>query len=79
MVYGQLNYLYAGVFGVVGFFSTVIGQVVMQAILTKYNRNSYIAYCIALVVGISAVCMTVESVIALVQGHTQRAGGMCPT
>ena len=73
IVYGQLNYLYAGIFGLVGFIATVIGQLMMQALLTKYNRNSYIAYCIAMVVGISAVCMTFESVISLVQGHTQRA------
>jgi uncharacterized membrane protein YfcA len=78
MVYGQLNYLYAGIFGLVGFIATVIGQLMMQALLAKYNRNSYIAYCIAIVVGISAVCMTFESVISLIQGHTQRASGMCP-
>ena len=79
MVYGQMNYLYAIVFGLVGFGSTVIGQLVMQAILTKYNRNSYIAYCISLVVGISAVAKTDESIISLVHGNSQRAGGMCPT
>lgn len=77
MVYGQLNYLYAGVFGLVGFVATVVGQLLMQALLAKYNRNSYIAYCIAIVLGMSAVCMTVESVISLLQGHTQRTGGMC--
>ena len=82
MVYGQLNYLYAGIFGLVGFVATAIGQLLMQAILAKYNRNSYIAYCIAyciaLVVAISAICVTFESIISLVQGHTQRSGGMCP-
>ena len=74
IVYGQMNYLYVSVFGLVGFVSTVIGQLVMQALLAKYSRNSYIVYCIAFVVRIS----TFESVVSLVQGHTQRAGGMCP-
>lgn len=77
MVYGALNYQYAAVCVLVGFFCTVLGQVLMQAILAKYNRNSYIAYSIALVVGISAVAMSVESIISLSKGYNHRGAGLC--
>ena len=77
MVFGQLNYQYAALCVVVGFLSTVLGQLLMQALLSKYNRNSYIAYSIALVVGASALAMTVESVLAISQGCSHKGGGMC--
>ncbi len=77
MVYGELNYQYAAVCVLVGFLCTVLGQVLMQAILGKYNRNSYIAYSIALVVGISAVAMSIQSIISLSQGYSHHGAGMC--
>jgi uncharacterized membrane protein YfcA len=77
VVYGELNFHYARVCVLVGFGSTIIGQLLMQALLAKYNRNSLIAYSIALVVGISALAMTVESVLAIAQGHSRQGAGMC--
>ena len=77
MVYGQLDYQYGVIFALVGFLSTMTGQVLMGALLSKYNRNSYIAYCISLVVGISAVAMTVESIVSISQGKSQRGAGIC--
>ena len=77
IVHGELNYQYAVFCVGIGFVSTVVGQVLMDLLLAKYNRHSYTAYCIALVVGISAVFMTVESVQAIVQGHSRQGAGMC--
>ncbi|KAG7340326.1 sulfite exporter TauE/SafE [Nitzschia inconspicua] len=49
----------------VGFISTVLGQLGMSVLLKRYQRNSYIAYCIGLVVAISAVAMVIESIVAI--------------
>ena len=77
MVYGELNYQYAAVCVVVGFFCTAMGQGLMHLIMAKHNRNSYIAYSVALVVGISAIAMTLESFLSLSQGYSHRSGGIC--
>ena len=79
LVYGELNYHYAVVCVVLGFLSTVVGQLLMDGLLAKYNRHSYIAYSVALVVGISTVAMTLESVLALAEGHSKKGAGMCPS
>lgn len=77
MVFGELNYEYGAAFLVVGFISTLVGQLVMQAFTKKYNRNSYIAYCIGLVVGISALAMTYSSISMIVGGSGHQGAGMC--
>ena len=77
MVYGEINYNYAVVCVAVGFVSTVVGQFLMGSLLARYNRHSYIAYSVALVVGISTLAMTVESVLAIAQGHSRQGAGMC--
>jgi hypothetical protein len=53
----------------VGFCSTLLGQLAMSELMKKYNRNSYIAYSIGIVVGLSAVCMSVESIFAIMANH----------
>ena len=77
MVHGELNHHYAVVCLGLGFVSTVVGQLLMDGLLAKYNRHSFIAYSIALVVGISAVAMTVDSVLAIANGHSRQGVGMC--
>jgi len=77
MVYGDVDYDYGAAFLVVGFLSTVVGQLVMQALMKKSNRNSYIAYSVALVVGASALAMTWSSIKTIVSGNTDTGGGMC--
>lgn len=64
-VAGLIMYDYAAVCILVGFFSTLVGQLAMSKLMKKYQRNSYIAYSLGLVVALSAVCMTVESVLAI--------------
>jgi len=49
-----------------GFVSTLVGQTIMSCLLRRYQRNSYIAFSIGLVVLLSAICMTVESVVSIV-------------
>ena len=77
MVYGEINYNYAVVCVAVGFVSTVVGQLLMDNLLAKFNRHSYIAYSVALVVGISALAMTAESVLAILQGHSRQRAATC--
>jgi hypothetical protein len=77
MVYGEVDYDYGVAFLVVGFLSTIVGQLVMQALMKKSNRNSYIAYSVALVVGASALAMTWSSVLSIVSGKSEGGSGMC--
>ena len=65
MIFELLIYDYAVGCLLTGFFATLVGQTVMHILMEKYNRNSYIAYTIGIVVGISAIAMTIESVIAI--------------
>eukprot|EP00522_Entomoneis_paludosa_P001993 CAMPEP_0172473606 /NCGR_PEP_ID=MMETSP1065-20121228/68941_1 /TAXON_ID=265537 /ORGANISM="Amphiprora paludosa, Strain CCMP125" /LENGTH=546 /DNA_ID=CAMNT_0013231781 /DNA_START=200 /DNA_END=1840 /DNA_ORIENTATION=+ len=64
-VFGLLLYDYAAFCFLVGLISTFVGQLAMNRLMKKYNRNSYIAYSIGFVVGLSAICMSVEAFIAL--------------
>ena len=65
-VLGYLAHDYAAVCIVLGFAATVFGQSIMSLLLRKYKRNSYIAFSIGIVVALSAVLMSIESVVALV-------------
>ena len=64
-IFGLLVIDYSVMCLVVGLGSTLVGQTIMNAILAKYQRNSYIAFSIGAVVAVSAVCMSIESVIAI--------------
>jgi len=63
--FGLLLYGYAFVVLCLGFMATIIGQTLMHAIMERYQRYSYIAYSIGIVVGLSAICMTAESIMAM--------------
>lgn len=65
MIFGLLIEDYAVGCLIVGFLATIVGQTLMNMLMKKYNRDSYIAYAIGIVVGLSAIAMTVESVLAL--------------
>ena len=78
IVHGQLNHEYAAMCVVVGFSATILGQSLMHALMVKHRRNSYIAYSVALVIGISGVAMTLEAAMSLQDGHHQRGpAGLC--
>ena len=65
MVLDPLIYDYAAGFLVVGFLATFVGQAFMSFLLRKYKHNFMIAFCIGIVVGVSAIAMTVEAITEL--------------
>lgn len=80
-VFGLLIFDY-GVFGLLtGFFATILGQTIMAYLIHRYERSSYIAFCIGGVVFLSAICMTVESVISIRHGGelSARSSSLCST
>ena len=61
-----------------GFVATLLGQTIMSLILERHQRSSYIAFCIGGVVLLSAICMTVESVIRISTGDgSGRSDSLC--
>ena len=66
-MFGLLIYDYAVGCLVIGFLATLLGQTLMSIVLARYKRNSYIAFLIGFVVGISAIAMTIEAVIAILE------------
>lgn len=77
MVFGLLLKDYAIVCVALGFFATLLGQTLMSYLLRKYKRNSYIAFSIGIVVALSALFMTVESVISIVKNGSRGSSGLC--
>lgn len=67
MVFDLLVPDYAVFCLILGFVSTVVGQMGMSLLLQRYKKNSYIAYCIGGVVAVSTVAMVIESVIAMME------------
>ncbi|CAB9529197.1 Sulfite exporter TauE/SafE family protein [Seminavis robusta] len=66
MIFGLLLKDYAAGCLITGFLATLLGQTLMSMLMRKYNRDSYIAYTIGIVVGLSAIAMTLESVLAII-------------
>lgn len=64
-IFDLLIYDYAGGCLVIGFAATLVGQTLMAIVMRRYQRHSLIAFAIGIVVGLSAVAMTVESVLAI--------------
>jgi len=63
---------------ITGFAATLLGQTVMSMIMERHERSSYIAFCIGGVVLLSAICMTVESVISIWRGGgSGRSSSLC--
>ena len=50
---------------ILGFIATYIGQTLMNELIRRRGRTSYIAFCIAGAVFISAVAMTIQWAISL--------------
>mmetsp|Transcript_32347 Transcript_32347/g.77313 ORF Transcript_32347/g.77313 Transcript_32347/m.77313 type:complete len:614 (+) Transcript_32347:232-2073(+) len=78
-VYGLMVRDYAIACSILGFVSTLVGQKVMNSILRKTNRSSYIAYSIGFVVLLSAILMALQSVLHLLsaEGGMSQFGGIC--
>lgn len=68
-IHGFVQYDYASACFAIGFVSALFGQSIMSFLMKRYNRPSYIAYSIGIVVAVSAFCMTVESVLSILSGQ----------
>jgi uncharacterized membrane protein YfcA len=77
IIFGLLISQYAIVCFWFGFLATFLGQVLLAFFMTKHARNSYIAFSIGFVVLISAVLMTIQSIISTAKGEKHSSGGIC--
>jgi uncharacterized membrane protein YfcA len=77
VVFGLLLPDYAFVCLIVGFVATLVGQLGLSYLMRKSQRNSYIAFSIGGVVFISAILMTMQSLLSMASGEKHQAGGIC--
>jgi uncharacterized membrane protein YfcA len=78
VVFGLLVSDYAVACLVLGFFATIVGQIGLGILMKKAGgRNSFIAFSIGGVVLLSAVLMTIQSLLSLAEGEKHHAGGIC--
>ena len=77
VVFGLLIHDYAVVCLCVGFTATYCGQIVLYYLMSKYERNSYIAFSIGGVVLLSALLMNVQSLVSMAEGGGKHPGGIC--
>lgn len=77
IVFGLLIHDYAVVCLIIGFTATYCGQIALYYLMSKYERNSYIAFSIGGVVLLSALLMTVQSLVSMAEGGAQHPGGIC--
>lgn len=77
VAFGLLVFDYGVVCLIVGFLSTLVGQIGLSYLMKKAQRNSYIAYSIGGVVLLSAFLMTIQSLISLASKEEHHSGGVC--
>ncbi|KAG7361265.1 sulfite exporter TauE/SafE [Nitzschia inconspicua] len=76
-VFGLLDPQYAPVCFGIGFIATYFGQIGLSILMKRSQRNSYIAFSIGGGVALSAVLMTIQSVLSLAEGEQHKSGGIC--
>jgi uncharacterized membrane protein YfcA len=72
IVIGLLLKDYATFFFVIGFISTYIGQAILSSMIRRSNRNSYIVFSIGLVVLMSAILMSIQSIETLTTNESNK-------
>ena len=77
VVFGLLVYDYAVICFIIGFLATLVGQIALTYVMKRAGRNSYIAFSIGGVVLVSAILMTIQSLLSIAEGETHHAGGIC--
>jgi uncharacterized membrane protein YfcA len=78
VVFGLLDMDYAVICMTLGFVATLVGQIGLFYLMEKFQRNSYIAFSIGGIVLLSAVLMTIQSLISIAdRGGPQEAAGLC--
>lgn len=79
-LFGSLNADYGVVLFGIGLVCTLIGQIVINALVRRYKRSSYIIFSISAVVLASAFCMGLQSsgaIIDYLQGHAAESRSLC--
>ncbi|KAL3917366.1 MAG: hypothetical protein SGILL_004746 [Bacillariaceae sp.] len=61
----------------IGFIATYFGQIGLSILMKRAQRNSYIAFSIGGVVALSAILMTIQSVLSMAEGEHHKSGGIC--
>ena len=74
VVFGLMLQDYAVICCLIGFISTLFGQMGLSYLARKAQRNSYIAFSIGGVVLVSAFLMTFQSLLSMAEHH---AVGIC--
>jgi uncharacterized membrane protein YfcA len=77
LVFGLLIPDYGIVCFLIGFIATYIGHESIYYWMKRLKRNSIIAFSLGFAVLISAILMTLESVVAIVSGQTGHTRGIC--
>jgi uncharacterized membrane protein YfcA len=77
IVFGLLVPDYAVVCLIVGFLATFAGQLCLNIMMKKSKRNSYIAFSIGGGVLLSAIFMSIQSLLSLAEGEHHHSGGLC--
>lgn len=76
-VFGLLDPQYGPVCFGIGFVATYFGQIGLAILMRKYQRNSYIVFSIGGTVLLSAILMTVQSLLSIAEGEHHSSGGIC--
>jgi len=78
IAFGLLVYDYAFACLLIGYLATYVGQIALYYLMSKYQRNSYIAFSIGGVVLLSALLMTVQSLVSMAEhGGGKEPQGIC--
>lgn len=81
-MFGDLNLPYAGVACALAFVCALMGRLVLDWVVRKYNRASLVVLIIALIIGLSAIAVGFEAlqpVSDAVRGHPQPFQSLCAT
>jgi len=58
---------YGAWFAMFGFFASIVGQVVFAYLLRKYKKQSVVVFSIAAILGLSAVLLGINGIVAIVE------------
>ena len=78
-VFGLLDYNYAAFCILLGFFATLLGQLIMERLVQKFKRQSFIVFVVGIVVAISCILITFESVLSMINNNdeSEKEVGLC--
>mmetsp|Transcript_11728 Transcript_11728/g.32345 ORF Transcript_11728/g.32345 Transcript_11728/m.32345 type:complete len:112 (+) Transcript_11728:367-702(+) len=77
IVFGLLIPDYAAICFTIGVIATFFGQIGLGYLMRRSKRNSYIAFSIGGVVFLSAILMTIQSILGMAEGEQHSSGGIC--